>query len=73
MHMYYSSSLLPGRSYSLTCNPAGAPYNRDCHHKVHGMAMGQAQKMFVHVYIVAIVGRASETAFPRSLATLVHV
>ena len=27
-HMYLSS-----RSYSLTCNPAGAPYNRDCHHK----------------------------------------
>ena len=37
------------------------------------MAMVKAQKMFVHVYIVAIVGRASETAFPRTLASLVHV
>ena len=66
--------LLSSRSYSLTCNPAGAPYNRDCHHKPPvGMATVQAPKNVCSRIIVVIVGPASETAFPRSLASLVNV
>ena len=72
IYMYYTSSLFP--FLFPHCNHAGAPYNRDCHHKppvsIDGMATVQAHKKKLFTYIVVIVGPASETAFPRSLVNV---